>query len=166
MRLRQRDSVTCGPSVAIVAGALLDSAYSAQLTAADWFAHEQGRVHRDINRIWPRALGATPAGMARALTVHSTPRGVRYRWRISRCRRDRLADVRAAVSAGLPVAMLVGNVIPRHWVLLVDLDSAGDAFRCYEPSSGQIRSVSVDDIRAGRLTGIGFSRPFAFTVPT
>jgi hypothetical protein len=172
MRLRQRDGVTCGPSVAIVAGALLDPRYGAQLApdgvavAGDvqkWFSGEQGRVHREVNLIWPRALGTTPSGMARALTVHSEPRGVRYRWRNFRGRRDGLSDVRDAVGGGWPVAMLVGNFIPRHWVLLVD--TAGEAFGCYEPSSGAVRAVNAEAIRHARLTGVGFPRPFAFVLP-
>ncbi|HOB50909.1 MAG TPA: hypothetical protein PKK01_16605, partial [Mycobacterium sp.] len=82
MWLRQRDGVTCGPSVAVTAGALIDADYGAPLrgetdAARRWFAAEQGRVHRAVNRVWPRALGTTPAGMARALSAH----GIAYRWR-------------------------------------------------------------------------------------
>lgn len=161
LRLRQRDGVTCGPSVAIVGAALLDPGYGQTLHDEGWFADEQGRLHRWLNRLWPRALGTTPAGIRRALSRHSA---VAYRWRISRCRRDRLLDVREAVLLGYPVAMLVGSWLPRHWVLLID--SAGpNGFRCYEPSSGEIRTVSNDGIRAGRLTGVGFPRPWAFVLP-
>lgn len=62
-----------------------------------------------------------------------------------------------------PVAMLVGNVIPRHWVLIVEVE--GEDLRCYEPSSGEVRSVSKGAVRAARLTRLGFGRPFAFVVP-
>ncbi len=157
--LRQRDGVTCGPSVAVMAGALLDADYGAPLQAElaqQWFHDEQGRVHRAVNVVWPRALGTTPAGMARALSVH----GTRYRWR--RAGGD-LTDVRAAVAAGRPVAMLIGAAIPRHWVLLTELH--GPEFRCYEPSSGRLVGVRTEDIRAARLTGLGFPRPFAFVLP-
>lgn len=165
-RLRQRDGVTCGPTVAVVAGALIDPACRAALAAPDaavWFAAEQARVHAAVNRIWPRRLGTTPAGMARALTVHSAPRGRRYRWRVFRGDRDRLADVLDAVADDWPVAMLIGNVIPRHWVLLVDL--SGSRLECYEPSSGAVRSVDIDAVRWSRLTGLGYPRPFAFVMP-
>ena len=67
-----------------------------------------------------------------------------------------------AIAAGWPVAMLVGSVLPRHWVLLVELD--GVTLRCYEPSSGAVLPVPVDDIRAARLDGLGFPRPFAFVL--
>ncbi|MCW2591064.1 MAG: hypothetical protein JWQ86_3491 [Mycobacterium sp.] len=174
MRLTQRDGVTCGPAVAVVAGALLDPAYRAKLTGrADkavgtagrvWFAGEQGRVHTAINRVWPRRFGATPMGVARAISVHSARYGVRYRWRSWWGRRDQLADVLAAVDAHWPVGMLVGNYIPRHWVLVVER-SGTDVVRCYEPTSGQVRSVELAAIRGAELTNVGFPRPFAFVVP-
>ncbi|KRE27030.1 hypothetical protein ASG82_11140 [Mycobacterium sp. Soil538] len=171
LALTQRDGTTCGPSVAVMAGALLDPVYGASLARPQgraWFAAEQARVHDVTNRIWPRALGTTPAGMAAAISVHSAPRGRRYRWRPWRGRRDRLADVLAAVPAGWPVAMLVGGVIPRHWVLIVEATgdaSVFDSLACYEPSSGEVRTVGVDAVRRARLTGLGYPRPFAFVVP-
>ena len=110
----------CGPAGSRLRGALTD---------ADWFADEQGRLHRGLNRLWPRALGTTPRGIRRALSRHSA---VPYRWRAARPRHDRLLDVREAVLLGHPVAMLVGNWLPRHWVLLIDVVGTG-GFRCYEP---------------------------------
>ena len=167
-RLRQRDGITCGPTVAIVAGTLLDPAHRARLLQPDgeeWFAREQGRIHASVNRAWPRRLGTTPAGMARALTDLAAARGVAYRWRRFRGRRDALADVRGAVAAGLPVAMLIGERgIPRHWVLIVDAND--EALQCYEPSSGRVIGVRVAPVREARMTGVGFARPFAFVLPT
>lgn len=160
MWLRQRDGVTCGPSVAVMAGALLDAGYRAPLqseNAQQWFHAEQGRVHRSVNMVWPRALGTTPAGMARALSAH----GTRYRWRPAG---RALAEARAAVTAGWPVAMLIGSAIPRHWVLLTE-PAGPEAMRCYEPSSGRLVTVAADAIAAGRLTGLGFPRAFAFVLP-
>jgi hypothetical protein len=165
LRLRQRDSTACGPSVAVVAGALMDPAYRAMLTDSPrtWFADEQHRVHAEVNRVWPRMLGTTPMGIARALTTHTEARGVSYRWRLFRGRCDRLADVLREVKAGWPVAMLVGRVIPRHWVLIVG--ATGDTLQCYEPSSGEVRPVDVDDVGRSRLVGLGYPRPFAFVLP-
>ena len=134
--LRQRDGVTCGPSVAVMAGALIDADYGAALEgdgAQQWFDSEQGRVHRAVNTVWPRALGTTPAGMARALSAH----GMRYRWRPA-TGRDALLDVSA-------------------------LDGA--TVRCYEPSSGRLVAIDIDDIRSARLEGLGFPRAFAFVLP-
>lgn len=159
MWLRQRDGVTCGPSVAVMAGALLDPTYRARLQgerAQQWFAEEQGRVHRSVNMLWPRALGTTPAGMARALSRY----GTRYRWRPAA---QALPQACAAVGDGWPVAMLIGAAIPRHWVLLTELN--GSALRCYEPSSGRSIDVAIEDVRAATLKNIGFPRPFAFVLP-
>jgi len=163
LNLRQRDGVTCGPTVAVVAGALLDPAQRAELADQAWFADEQVRVHAELNRVWPRRFGTTPSGMARALTARGSSSGVRYRWRLFRGRRDGLSDVRRAVEAGWPVAMLVGRFIPRHWVLIVEVSAA--QWQCYEPSSGEVRSVEVAAVRRSRLSGLGYPRPFAFVVP-
>jgi hypothetical protein len=160
MNLRQRDGVTCGPTVAVVAGALLDPGYQAALSNRAWFADEQARLHAELNQVWPRRLGTTPAGMARALTARSS---MRYRWRLFHGRQDKLSDVRRAVEAGWPVAMLIGLFIPRHWVLIVEAD--GPRWQCYEPSSGQVRTVDVDAVRQSRLRGLGYPRPFAFVLP-
>lgn len=159
MWMRQRDGVTCGPSVAVMAGALMNPDYRRPLQGADaqaWFDSEQTRVHRAVNTFWPRALGTTPVAMARALSAH----GAAYRWRPAG---RALSAACAAVAAGWPVAMLVGSVIPRHWVLLTEL--TGSSLRCYEPSSGDLVTVSVEDIRSARLRGVGFPRPFAFVFP-
>lgn len=166
LHLRQRDGVTCGPTVAVVGGALLDPKYRASLSSPEsrqaWFASEQLRVHSEVNTIWPRMLGTTPMGIARALTEHGAAAGARYRWRLSRGRRDSLADVLCAADSGLPVAMLIGRYIPRHWVLIVD--AAGPELQCYEPSSGEVRPVTVDAVRRSRLTALGYPRPFAFVL--
>jgi hypothetical protein len=173
--LRQRDSTTCGPSVAVVAGALVDPDYRAALIDSRetphtrganhaWFDDEQLRVHTEVNRVWPRMLGTTPMGIARALTTRTEVRGVKYRWRLFRGRRDRLTDVLRAVKAGWPVAMLVGRFIPRHWVLIVGV--AGQTLECYEPSSGEVRFADLDAVRRSRLVGLGFPRPFAFVLPS
>ncbi len=163
LHLRQRDSTTCGPSVAVVAGALVDPAYRKELRGSQsWFDDEQLRVHAEVNRLWPRMLGTTPMGIAKALTTRTEVRGVRYRWRLFRGRRDRLTDVVSDVRAGWPVAMLVGRFIPRHWVLVVGIKA--ETLQCYEPSSGEVRPADLDAVRRSRLTGLGYPRPFAFVL--
>ena len=162
LRLRQRDGVSCGPAAAIVAGAMLDADYGADLEDARWFDGEQSRVHLAANRLWPRALGTTPWGMATTISAHSAIHRVRYGWRLPR-RRDALADVRRAVEAHWPVAMLIGNAIPRHWVLIVD--GHGETWDCYEPSSGEVVPVSTAAVRGARLGPLGFPRAFAFVLP-
>src|SRR6201991_4270990 len=132
LRLRQRDSTTCGPSVAVVAGALVDPGYRRELTNSPrtWFDDEQLRVHAEVNRVWPRMLGTTPMGVARALTTRTEVRGVKYRWRPFRGRRDKVTDALREGKAGWAGSVLVGRVIPRHWVLIVGAD--GKTLQCYE----------------------------------
>ncbi len=167
LRLRQRDGVTCGPSVALVAGALLDRGRRAALadptSGPELFRAEQARVHADSNRVWPRRLGTTPWGMASALTAQGATAGLPYRWRVYRGGCDELSDVLGAVAADRPVAMLLGRVVPRHWVLIVG--AAGATLECYEPTSGDVRTVEVAAVRRAELTGLGYPRPFAFVLP-
>ena len=164
MGLTQRDGLTCGPSVAVVASAVLHPAYRERLTDREWFVREQGRVHDAVNRIWPRHYGTTPMGVARAITERS---GVPYRWRTWWGRRDRLADVLLAVDAGRPVAMLVGLVVPRHWVLLLSRDRirTPGVVACYDPATGRVLPVQLEAIRTASLTDVGFRRPYAFVLP-
>ncbi len=135
----------------------MDPDYRSALTDSprSWFDDEQLRVHTEVNRVWPRMLGTTPMGIARALTTRTEVRGVRYRWRPFRGRRDRLTDVLHYVKAGWPVAMLVGRFIPRHWVLIVGV--SGQTLQCYEPSSGEVRPADVDAVAALAADGAGLS---------
>ena len=162
MWLRQRDGVTCGPSVAVMARALMDADYGEPLRAGEfeqaqrWFHAEQGRVHKAVNMVWPRALGTTPAGMARALSSH----GIGYRWRPAG---RALTDVRDSLAAGRPVAMLIGSSIPRHWVLLTEI--CGTDVRCYDPGPGHLVRVPIAAVGAARIPGLGYRRAFAFVLP-
>ena len=159
LKLRQRDGVTCGPSAAIVGAAMLNPEYAAKLEKAGWFEDEQESLHRRLNVVWPRALGTTPWGMVEALNAHSAARGVQYRWRFAQGPSDRLLDVREAVLAGWPVAMLIGKVIPRHWVLLVG--RSGERFRFYEPSAGDVLMATPAELRGG----LGFPQVFGYVLP-
>lgn len=149
-RLVQHDGRTCGPSVVVAARAHLDPAFAATLEEPGVFARAQDTVHRAANRIWPRALGTTPWGVAATLNVHS---GVRYR-----VTRD-LARAREAAAAGWPVPVLVGARIPRHYVLLLGSDDQGRML-AYNPGRGRVVAADPDDLRP-----FGFPRFFAAVVP-
>jgi hypothetical protein len=162
--VRQTDGFTCGPTSAMVAGALLDPGYAAALdTTPAGFALEQRRIHRASNRLWPRALGTTPLGVAAAISKHSGPLGVRYGWRIFKGRRDDLADAIAAIDTGWPVAVLIGNVIPRHWVLAREHPEPA-VLRVYNPAWGRTVDVDPDQLRR-REARLGFPRVFALVLP-
>ncbi|MDT4988610.1 MAG: hypothetical protein QOI74_2704 [Micromonosporaceae bacterium] len=163
--VRQTDGFTCGPTSVMIAGALLDPAYAAALdTTATGLALEQHRIHRATNMIWPRRLGTTPWGVAAAISRHTAAFGVRYGWRFCGGRGDDLRDVVAAVDSGWPVALLIGQVVPRHWILLTGYQGAG-TLRAYDPASGRAREVGLDDIRHHRAHP-GFPRAFALVLPT
>lgn len=155
LKLRQRDGVTCGPSTAIVAAAMLDPEYAARLELTGWFESEQATLHRQLNTVWPRALGTTPFGMVEALNAHS--KGVRYHWRFARA--AQLDAIRTAVTAGWPVPMLLGKVIPRHWVLLIGFE--GGRFRIYDPGRGDVLLATPAELRGG----LGFPQVFGYVVP-
>jgi hypothetical protein len=154
---RQTDGFTCGPTVALAASAALDPVYGASIADA---AAEQHRIHAAANRLWPRKLGTTPWGVAGVISAHTAALGTRYRWKIFT--KD-LHDVLAAVECGWPVALLIGNVIPRHWVLIVEHD--GGVLRCFNPARGAVAEVTVEDARARRLDPLGFPRAFAVVLP-
>lgn len=162
--VRQTDGFTCGPTAAMVAAALLDPAYAATLdTRPAGLAHEQHRIHRASNAVWPKRLGTTPWGVAEAISRHSAALGLRYGWRLFGGYRDELVDVVAAVDSGWPVALLIGSVVPRHWVLIVECAPAG-RLRVFDPASGGIRELTVDELRRGRVP-LGFPRAFALVLP-
>ena len=159
LKLRQRDGVTCGPSAAIVGAAMLDPDYAAQLEQAGWFAAEQAQLHRQLNAVWPRALGTTPLGMVSALNRHSSKREVRYHWRFAQRSGAQLDGIRDAVTQGWPVPMLLGKVIPRHWVLLIGFESG--RFRIYDPGVGDVLLATPAELRGG----LGFPQVFGYVVP-
>ena len=78
-------------------------------------------------------------------------------------RRDNLADVAAAVDSGWPVALLIGNVIPRHWVLFTEHPDVA-MFHVYNPASGRIHEVTLEEMRRHDLP-LGFPRPFVLVLP-
>lgn len=167
--LKQVDGFTCGPTSALAAGLLLDPGYAAALDGlaereADVLAQEQHRIHRAVNRLWPRRLGATPSGVAAAISWHSRPLGVRYGWRLHRGNRERLADVVAAVECGWPVALLIGKVVPRHWLLIVEHQPPG-TLRVFNPAWGTVTEVAVDALRSRRVP-LGYPHAFIWVLPS
>ncbi|UVS77632.1 BtrH N-terminal domain-containing protein [Actinokineospora sp. UTMC 2448] len=167
--VRQHEPTTCGTTCLIVARAEWDPRYALALTSAEFataFRAARAAVHAETNRWYPRFAGTSPHGMARWLTRHL---GVRHRWRavddtdardVSRA----LRDVLAAVDAGDPVPVLVGAVVPRHYVLVVGHHDG--SVLVFEPSAG--RTVVVPD-RAfldGDLRGaLGFPHLQAVVLP-
>jgi hypothetical protein len=75
-----------------------------------------------------------------------------------------LDAVGAALAAGRPVPLLVGSLVPRHYVLALGV--LGDGWRVYEPSSGENRTVPLGAVRERRLRPVvGFDRLHAVLLP-
>lgn len=174
-RLDQVDHTTCGSAVLLALAAWADPAELARLDGdvaggfGGRYDARQLQVHRETNRLWPRALGTTPWGMV-AWLRRNVPAAGRYRVRLvdDESAADvaaALAAVEAALDAGRPVPLLVGTFVPRHYVLA--LGRHGDGWRVYEPTTGSVRAVDVTLVGARRLRPVlGFDRVHAVVLPS
>ncbi|MBW0091728.1 hypothetical protein I4I73_22195 [Pseudonocardia sp. KRD-184] len=195
VRLDQVDGTTCGSAVLVALAAWADPAevrrldgpgddaaggraavgapVAAPATAPVLFGSRydarQKQVHRESTRFWPQALGTSPWGMVAWLRRHLPAAGP-YRVRLvddvaARDVADVVADVESALRSGRPVPLLVGALVPRHYVMAVGLQEG--AWKVYEPTSGQIRAV--DPSLVGRRTLgalLGFDRLHAALLPS
>ncbi|EXG81037.1 hypothetical protein [Cryptosporangium arvum] len=143
----QTDGTTCGTTSIVVARALADPIYTLEITRdPEAFREEQRRLHGRTNPVWPEALGTSPWGMQRGLAAET---GTRYdfHWTDDTKPRERSAAIRAvlaAVDAGYPVPLLVGNTYPAHYLLVVAHDAG--ALLVYNPAGGRLTEVPADDI--------------------
>ena len=132
------------------------------------FDARQQQVHRESTRFWPRALGTSPWGMVAWLRRNAPAAGRtgcgwsttahRPTWPTPSTR------TAAALAAGRPVPLLIGGFLPRHYVLALADRRAG--WRVYEPGSGQVCLVTLDQLRGRELAPIlGFARWHAVLLP-
>jgi hypothetical protein len=132
----------------LVSGIHPVTGWSASGTVAERFSAEALAMHHRVTGLadlfgrlqppWPRALGTPPWAVARQLSAPGAPYVVRQ---ARFARSGVLDDVRAALEAGDPVAVFVGDRwMPRH--VVVALRATGDGFGCYDPARGGLRQVS------------------------
>jgi hypothetical protein len=178
--LDQVDGTTCGSAVLVALAAWADPAELTRLEASGAgqslvggfgarYDARQKEVHGQTNRMWPQALGTTPWGAVRWLRDHAPAAG-RHRVRlvddtsapdVARA----IDEVGAALGAGRPVPLLVGSLVPRHYVLALRTDGSG--WRVYEPTSGQVRLLDLTAVRERRLAPVlGFDRLHAVLLPS
>ncbi|TWF75858.1 hypothetical protein FHX44_111743 [Pseudonocardia hierapolitana] len=191
-RLDQVNGTTCGSAVLIALAAWADPAEMQHLDGEEAatasgsgvaagaqagvtigfgarYDARQKEVHRQSTRFWPQALGTTPWGMVGWLRRH-VPAAGPYRVRLvddvsAADVDDVLGQAGAALAAGRPVPLLVGSLVPRHYVLALGVLDDG-RWRVYEPTSGQIRALDLRLVRERRLASVlGFDRLHAALLP-
>jgi hypothetical protein len=187
--LDQVDGTTCGSAVLVALSAWADPTEVEQLDGAlpasgtrgtealatsvragfgARFDARQRQVHRESTRFWPAALGTSPWGMVAWLRRHAPAAGP-YRVRLvdDTSRTDvaaTIAEVGGALAAGRPVPLLVGTLVPRHYVLA--LGAGRDGWRVYEPTSGAVRVLDPTLIGRRALAPVlGWNRLHATLLP-
>jgi hypothetical protein len=168
--IRQVDGTTCGSASLLIARAYVDPVLAFDLTTggdangddsgqafAQRFAKMQTDLHDQTNTLWPERFGTTPWAMADYLNDHSGELGAGYGWSVTddtdpASIGTALDQAVGAADRGQPVPLLVGDSIPRHYVLLLGHD--GSDLIVYDPS-GDVMRVSEDDFRNGSMQGVG-----------
>jgi hypothetical protein len=94
--------------------------------------------------------------------------GGQYRWTVteewvSGSVRAVVQQALAAAAQGYPVPVLIGDAIPRHYVLLVHYDVAGALF--FEPTSGEVRRVSSASLGRLDFHALGYPHLHGVIVP-
>ncbi len=174
VRLDQVDGTTCGSAVLLALAAWADPGETRRLDGRSGagfgtrYDARQRQVHRQSTRLWPQALGTSPWGMV-AWLRRSAPAAGRYRVRMVDDTApadvgDALDEISAALSAGRPVALLVGSTVPRHYCMA--LSGGRDRWHVYEPTSGEVRVVPPALVRRRALAPLlGFDRLHAVLLP-
>ncbi|GAA1217910.1 hypothetical protein [Pseudonocardia alaniniphila] len=190
VRLDQVDRTACGSAVLVALAAWADPGETQRLDGervlgavtgsvgvttgvatgfGTRYDERQRQVHRETNRFWPRALGTTPWAMVRWLR-RNVPGAGPYRVRLvddtsAVDLASALDEASAALAAGRPVPMLVGSVVPRHYVMALGVQGP-DSWRVYEPSLGRVRALDLRLVRQRRLAPVlGFHRLHALLLP-
>ncbi len=186
VKLDQVDGTTCGSAVLVALAAWADPSETGRLDGGTTaltgsgvagikvgfgarYDARQREVHAASTRFWPQALGTSPWGMV-AWLRRNAPGAGPYRVRLvddaSASDVSAAIDtVEAALAAGRPVPLLIGAFVPRHYCLALSRADA-DAWRVYEPTSGEVRVVELDLLRRRAIAPIlGFDRLHAVLVP-
>jgi len=178
--VKQTDDTTCGSMAILMARAMADPLYALYLTTGDStdpaaagaaqfearLATEEQRIHDATNHFWPQRLGSTPSGISNELNRHADALGTWYEPQlVTRARgSSALRDAVATADGAQPVPVLIGDWIPRHYVLLVGRDGGDLLF--YEPTHATLTRVSEQGFLDGNLGALGFQHVYAVITPS
>ena len=181
--ISQYNGTTCGSTTVVVARILTDPLYALRLTTGgrpgtaaeaddvflDRLRVEQQRVHDETDVLWPQFAGTPPWGISERLNDDPAGLGASYRWTPTfhrgAARTDRVIErARAAADQGYPVPVLIGDLVPRHYVLLLRSDTWGATF--YEPTAGEIVLVSAADLAHRDFRRLGYPRLQGVILPS
>jgi hypothetical protein len=181
--ISQVDDTTCGSTTIVAARALIDPVYALHLTTGGRpgtaeesdgrfrrrLRVEEQRVHDETGLLWPQRAGTPPWGISDLLNRDPADLGAHYRWTAVVPGVPALADsvVRRALTAadrGYPVPILLGDLIPRHYVLLLRRDGWGASF--YEPTAGEVVVVPTRDLERRDFSELGYARLHGAILPS
>ncbi|MGW6196926.1 hypothetical protein ACWF0M_12335 [Kribbella sp. NPDC055110] len=178
--VQQTDNTSCGSMTILMARAMTDPLYALYLTtgdsadradaSADQFqarlTAEDHRIHDATNRFWPQWLGSTPAGVSAELNRHADALGTRYESRLvtGTAGKSVLGDAVMAAGSGQPVPVLIGGLVPRHYILLIAREGSDLLF--YEPGHATVDRVDAQNFLDGKIDIIGFHHIYAVVAPT
>jgi hypothetical protein len=178
----QVNNTTCGSASILMVRAMADPLYDLYLTTGgstdpagaeplDFkarLAAEELRIHEATNEIWPQGLGTSPWGVASGLNRYTVATGTQYAWvpivRTGDADNPALRDAVAAADNGQPVPVLIGDLVPRHYVVLVG--HTGNNLLLYDPGSAAVVPVSAQDFLEGDASALGFAHIDAVITPT
>jgi hypothetical protein len=189
VRIDQYDATTCGSTSILAARSMADPVFTLGLTtggpggsdsAADVdrrLSVEEQRIHDESTHHelgpfnYPQSIGTPPWGVADQLNRYAQVTGTQYDSRLvdstdAGQTDTALSDVERAVDAGHPVPVLIGDAVPKHYVLVVGHE--GDRLQVYEPTNGVTVTVSETDFRTGSpafAQALGFPNVQAVVVP-
>lgn len=177
----QVDNTTCGSASILMVRVMADPLYALYLTTGGStdpsmaepmqfkarLAAEEQRIHGSTNEVWPQRLGTSPWGLTSELNRYADATGTTYRWRLVVGTRGggnpALRDAVTAVDNGQPVPVLIGDWVPRHYVLMVGQDGSDLLF--YDPSTAAVVRVNEQDFLKGDPMALGFPHIEAVVTP-
>ncbi|MEU4294842.1 hypothetical protein AB0E63_42025 [Kribbella sp. NPDC026596] len=178
--MEQTDDTTCGSMTVLMARAMTDPLYVLYLTTGDSddradarpeqfqarLTAEEHRIHAATNRFWPQRLGSTPGGVSSELSRHADALGGQYEPRLNTGTggKSALADAVEAAGSGQPVPVLIGDWIPKHYILLIGTDGAG--LLVYEPGYATVDRINKQAFLNGKIDIVGFHHVYAVVTPS